>query len=301
MNDNFDQELKVIAEDEWLVQVANYVPSAWIGHAPFLRYLIREIRPKIFVELGTHNGFSYFSGCQAILDLCLSTKCYAVDHWFGDKHAGHFDESVYESVVELNKKYWGFSTLLRMSFLEALEIVPNQIDLLHIDGLHTYDAVKEDFESWLPKMQKDGIILMHDIHVRHGDFGVYKLWEDIKVKFETIEFTGSYGLGVIFLGSIPGSSLPNLKEYADSGNLMKIQGVFGGLSDGTIQNYRQIIENNLNFEISELKKRNEFNLEVSRLSLIAVKNQLENVLNSKSWRWTSQLRVVLESIRKLKN
>jgi len=218
-------ELKKIAEDGWLTQIRNYMPSAWIGHAPFLRFLIRELKPKVFVELGTHNGFSYFVGCQTIQELGIPTKAYAVDHWFGDKHAGLFDDSVYESVLQLNNQYENFSNLLKMSFSEARSFVNEPIDLLHIDGLHTYEAVKEDFETWLPKMSKNGIILMHDIHVRHGDFGVYKLWEEIKKQFKTIEFTGTYGLGVIFLGTLPSAAISLLKEFSDSGHMMQVQGV----------------------------------------------------------------------------
>ena len=153
---DIDKELKAIAEDIWLTQVRNYVPSAWIGHAPFLRLLIRELKPNVFVELGTHNGFSYFVGCQTVQELALPTKTYAVDHWVGDPHAGEFDASVYEGVVAINAQYKTFSTLLKMSFIDASsKFEDGTVNLLHIDGFHTYEAVKEDFETWL-KLGKSG-------------------------------------------------------------------------------------------------------------------------------------------------
>ena len=54
----------------------------------------------------------------------------------------------------------------------------NSIDILHIDGLHTYDAVK-DFITWKNKIREGGSILFHDWNVRSEDFGVWKLWEEI--------------------------------------------------------------------------------------------------------------------------
>lgn len=88
---------------------------------------------------------------------------------------------------------------MRKTFDEALDsFEDNSIDLLHIDGLHTYDAVKHDFESCFPKVKKGGIILLHYIFISRDDFGVYQLCEELKGTYKTIEFYHSYGLGVLF-------------------------------------------------------------------------------------------------------
>src|SRR5207245_555000 len=70
------------------------------------------------------------------------------------------------------------------------------IDLLHIDGAHTYCDVKSDFESWLPKVSPNGIILFHDVMVRDRGFGVWKLWEEIARPGNSFVFEFGYGLGL---------------------------------------------------------------------------------------------------------
>ena len=277
-----EKALKEIAEDSWLTQIRNYVPSAWLGHAPFLRYLIREVRPDIFVELGTHHGFSYFVACQTVQELGLSTRSYAVDNWVGDPHAGKFDESVYEGVLALNEQYKDFSTLLKMSFLETLAQVSDaSVNLLHIDGFHTYDAVRQDFETWLPKMQQNGVVILHDIHVRFADYEVFKYWSELKAKYRTIELTGSYGLGVVFLGTPGSSQLNKFIEISENGNLMQIQGVFGGLNDATIQAYRTKQVASLNVELTEAT------------------TFINELLNSRSWKITKPFRVAIDLARKI--
>jgi hypothetical protein len=123
-----------------------------------------------------------------------------VDHWLGDEHAGRYGEEVFEDVQRYNERYYRqFSYLLRTSFDDAVsQFGDGSIDLLHIDGLHTYEAVSHDFRTWLPKVRRDGIILLHDICVKHLDFAVWRLWEDIKAEFpSTFEFHHSWGLGVV--------------------------------------------------------------------------------------------------------
>lgn len=285
---SLETTLKRIAEDHWLAGIKDYVPSAWIGHAPFLKYLIREVKPKIFVELGTHYGFSFFVACETINELKLPTKCYAIDHWLGDKHASFYDDSVFESVANLNLKYQDFSELLRMTFLEGRSVIKEPIDLLHIDGLHNYEAIKEDFETWLPKMDANGIIILHDIHVRREDFGVYKLWAEIKQRFQTMEFVGSYGLGVVFLGEIMGEELKLLKKYADEGHIGQVQGTFENHSDVAVQSYRIRESEELQGVIRVLTQ-----------NLLEKATQLDLILNSSSWAVTKPLRALKRYFKRI--
>lgn len=175
-------------------------PAPWAGHIPFAFWLLPKLKPQTFVELGSYSGISYFSFCEAALQSCASTVCYAIDTWQGDEHAGIYDESVYSKFLVDNERYKKFSTPLRCNFDEALlRFEDNSIDLLHIDGLHTYEAVRHDFESWKCKLTDDAVVLFHDTEVTHSSFGVHRYWQELKLVFKTFEFKHSNGLGILFI------------------------------------------------------------------------------------------------------
>ena len=127
--------------------------SAWAGHVPFAHWIVRATAPRVLVELGTHWGVSYSAFCEAVVRDGLDTRCFAVDTWQGDEQAEFYGEEVYADLRQFHDaRYGAFSRLLRCTFDEALPHLPDSsIDLLHIDGLHTYDAVRHDYESWLPE------------------------------------------------------------------------------------------------------------------------------------------------------
>jgi len=177
-------------------------PFSWVGHIPFASWVINELKPSTFVELGTHSGNSYFSFCQSIQENGLNTKAYAVDTWQGDEHAGSYGEEIWNDVDAYNEEHYKpFSTLIRKTFDDALEAFDDgSIDLLHIDGLHSYEAVKYDFETWLPKVSSQGVILFHDTVVKERGFGVYKLWDELSQQYPGFNFEHSYGLGVLLVG-----------------------------------------------------------------------------------------------------
>jgi predicted O-methyltransferase YrrM len=159
------------------------------------------MRPRRFVELGTHFGYSYFAVCETVLNEGLSTQCIAVDTWQGDAHAGFYDETAFETVQAENARYAAFSTLQRKTFDEALaDVEDGSVDLLHIDGRHFYEDVRHDYESWLPKLASDAVVLFHDTEVRDRGFGVYRLWADLARTYPSFNFLHGNGLGILFHG-----------------------------------------------------------------------------------------------------
>jgi hypothetical protein len=191
-----------------LIKAAHFRPlrmessDPWIGHIPFAAWMIQSIKPSIFVELGTFSGNSYLTFCQAVKEGNLSTRCYAVDTWQGDIHGGFYGEEIFHDLDEYHgNHYSSFSRLLRMTFDEAVSYFGDgSIELLHIDGLHTYEAVKHDFTTWLPKLAPHAVVIFHDTNVREREFGIWRFWQELYQQYPlNFEFVHSHGLGVLQL------------------------------------------------------------------------------------------------------
>ena len=211
--------------------------SAWLTHAPFAFYLVESHRPRVIVELGSHYGFSYLCFCQQVRDMNLATECYAIDTWQGDEHSGHYTDEVYD-VLKLyhDPNYGKFSRLVRSKFIDALDSFEDgSIDLLHIDGRHFYEDVKEDFESWFPKLSDRAIVLFHDTQVRDRNFGVYRLWDELRHKYRNFEFLHGHGLGVLAVGSsISENYNPLLSKNLSSNDLFWIRKIYDDLGNSIL-------------------------------------------------------------------
>lgn len=183
----------------------------WHGHLPFGLWLVHTLRPQLIVELGVLQGDSYCTFCQATQAAGLESQCFGVDTWAGDEHTGPYTETVYAELKAYHDPLYGhFSTLLRQMFDDALPRFKNgSVDLLHIDGLHTYDAVRHDFETWRPKLSDRAVVLFHDCTEIQSTFGVWRYWHELCRQYPHFTFHHSHGLGVLEVGkNIPEAVSP---------------------------------------------------------------------------------------------
>lgn len=197
-------------ETDWVVSDPRYDADQlnpklkfayWEGHRDFAYDLLQFVRPERLVELGSQYGCSLFTFCQAVRDFKLNTEINAVDMWSGDIGAEITGEEVYALVQKTAATYYPEVNLhlFQMCFDDARpNFADNSIDILHIDGGHTFEDVEHDFTTWLPKLKENGIVLFHDVY-SPIDQGSCDHWEKTKKEYDCyFDFTHSCGLGILF-------------------------------------------------------------------------------------------------------
>lgn len=177
-----------IASDSLILKIK----SAWRGHRNLARDLVEHMHPRVIVDLGVDYGFSTLSFACYARDNGIACSVFGIDSFEGDQHAGDRDT---EEEVLTSAKVLGLTNLklIRGYFSEVAQAWEKEIDILHIDGLHTYEAVREDYFTWSRFVSDEGIILMHDTCV--PGFGVRQLFDEIMLP--KINFKIWNGLGVV--------------------------------------------------------------------------------------------------------
>ena len=80
------------------------------------------------------------------------------------------------------------------------------LDYLFIDGDHSYNGVKRDFEMYSPLVRSGGIVAFHDIceHAQAAGCEVSRFWNEVKPGFRHIEIVENWnqgwaGIGVLYI------------------------------------------------------------------------------------------------------
>jgi GT2 family glycosyltransferase len=271
--------------------------DSWHGHIPFAFWCIEALKPRLLVELGSHKGDSYCAFCQAVDEASTETRCYAVDTWTGDPHAGFYGDEVFEDLrLYHDHRYGKFSRLIRSTFDEALpRFRDRSVDLLHIDGAHGYAEVRRDFVSWLPKVSPRGVVLFHDTEVREAGFGVRRFWEEVRREYPSFSFTHSHGLGVLAVGASPPEALRRLTEL-DERQGKEVRRLFSRLGDAVrLQSTHQVLARQ-RVRVAEL----EASLQERDQQTAILVAERDALYRSMSWRISAPLRVAGRFLRRLR-
>ncbi|MEM3793697.1 MAG: class I SAM-dependent methyltransferase [Candidatus Bathyarchaeia archaeon] len=170
--------------------------------------LLADLKPKTLLEVGTASGGTLFLFCQVAEPDAIIISV--------DLPGGLFGGGYPEWRIPLYKSFAKERQRLHLIRADShnpktLEIVKNilsdrKLDFLFIDGDHTYDGVKRDFETYSPLVRKGGIIAFHDIveHPLETGCEVSRFWNEIKHGYNYIEIVKSWdqkwaGIGVIYV------------------------------------------------------------------------------------------------------
>ena len=194
--------------------------SAWVAQVPLAYLMIDLARPRVFVELGTLHGDSYCAFNQAVAELKTGTRCFAIDTWQGDERGGFYDGATVLPTLRRHHDplYGAFSTLVKSDFdSAATRFEDGSIDLLHLDAPLTKDAVRHDFQRWLPKMSDRGVMLFHNATERHDPrFEVWRQWEVISWQYPSFDFPHGHGLGIAAVGADAPAGVLDFLRYANA-------------------------------------------------------------------------------------
>jgi len=161
--------------------------------------LVRDLRPTRLLEIGTEKGGTLFLFSRVASH---DATIISVDLPGGPFGGGYsqWRESLYKSFFLPGQK----GHLVRKDSHDprTLRLVKSilqgeQLDFLFIDGDHTYDGVKRDFEMYAPLVRKGGLIGFHDIvpNPREPAIEVSRFWEEIRAEFRHYEIVENWGRG----------------------------------------------------------------------------------------------------------
>lgn len=172
-----------------------------------LASIVQQRRPRFILEIGTCNGGSLF----VISRLAHPDSTIISVDLPGGTFGGRFP-SYHVPILKCLPLAGQTLHLLEANSHDAGTkericslLTGNKLDLLYIDGDHTYDGVKRDFEMYAPLVQKGGVVIFHDIvhHRRELGCEVELFWNEIKCKYTHQEIihnpqAGWAGIGILY-------------------------------------------------------------------------------------------------------
>jgi predicted O-methyltransferase YrrM len=165
---------------------------------------VRTLRPRTIIEIGTSMGgtlylWTRFAAPDAII--------ISIDLPRGKFGGGYSPLRIplyrlfareRQRVHLLRCDSHSADTLLTVR--ELLE--GNPVDFLFIDGDHTYDGVRKDWENYGALVRPGGLMALHDVGKNYDDTEVKRFWDEVKGRFQYREYlahpSGFYGIGSLY-------------------------------------------------------------------------------------------------------
>jgi predicted O-methyltransferase YrrM len=176
--------------------------SAWLLHG-----LVRSMKPEVCVEIGSARGKS-----TCFIGLALKRngrgKLYAIDP-HTQTNWNDSDSVDTLSIIRKNirrAQVTDHVEIVRKTSSEAVAGWSAKIDMLFIDGDHSYEGVKADWERFLPFMNPFGVVVFHDTlwdirpdpKWQRDDMGVPRFVDELRIAgYQVLTIDKDFGVTLV--------------------------------------------------------------------------------------------------------
>jgi predicted O-methyltransferase YrrM len=183
-------------------QGADWVPG-WFteGSAVVIYALMRAQPPRTIVEIGSYLGRSTVFFALALKEVNPRGRVVAIDPHTGDRQqlAGlSTDRLATFDLFRQHCRAAGVDDLVEAHVASSLEVASRwrePVDLLYVDGWHSYDAVVADGQAWLPHLSRPGVAIFDD----------YAVYDEVRDAVRFLDSQGAFRLwGSVFGQAIGG-------------------------------------------------------------------------------------------------
>ena len=164
------------------------------------RAVIREFskNAKCCVEIGVFEGVNTVIIAES---MDPEGMLYGIDPFFKGRLGVSYHELITRRSIAKSKSGKRIKLLPVFSY-DAVHDVPDQIDFIFIDGDHSYEGIKRDWEDWSEKIRPGGVIALHDTSVPDHDpsisqLGSFKFYNEIIIsdpRFKTVSTVDSLNI-----------------------------------------------------------------------------------------------------------
>lgn len=123
----------------------------------------------MIVEIGTGAGRVTAAILQSLEQSKKDGYIYSIDDYSQPEKYNHPEWSAYYAKTHISNYGYNFKLIHEDSATISKEFTDSKLDMVYIDGGHTYIQVSEDIKAWLPKIKKGGIMAGHDWQPRSSD------------------------------------------------------------------------------------------------------------------------------------
>lgn len=186
---------KIVQEiDEMGIRLVQNVDELWVA----LQQIDLIVgKPKTVLEIGVKDG-----GWLLMISKMFPSIKFALGVDMLNVPGEGFSEAFKPSFTFFQRKSQKSKTARKV--INALSLIDEPLDILHIDGSHVEADVLADYKLYGPLVKKGGLILFHDIRVKKGSYqGMIEMFDSMIAKVhpgiivEGTQFKRSTGIGIL--------------------------------------------------------------------------------------------------------